>query len=207
MHMLRATKTLHTRKHVQAAFGAPIGGVLFSMEEASSFWTRIVAWRCFVAAILAAFTVSLCSQHGDKGFIMFTNVHTLEVNQMVQQAPLMAAVAALGGLLGAVFNSIRRALWSLRAPKSNKGLRIAEALVVIALCVAVKFTLAHWVGTCVQSPDIWFEKSFEVRFCSCACAAMLLPCQAPLHGNVWKSSVCLGDLHMNTMQQKHLQRF
>ena len=43
---------------LQAAFGAPIGGVLFSMEEACSFWSKSVAWRCFIAAIIAAFTIS-----------------------------------------------------------------------------------------------------------------------------------------------------
>ncbi len=43
---------------ISAAFGAPVGGVLFAMEEACTFWTKKLAWRCFVAAVTATFTMS-----------------------------------------------------------------------------------------------------------------------------------------------------
>ena len=42
----------------QAAFGAPIGGVLFSMEEASTHWSRKVAWRCFLCTTVSVFTLA-----------------------------------------------------------------------------------------------------------------------------------------------------
>lgn len=42
----------------QAAFGAPVGGVLFSMEEACTHWSRKVAWRCFLASAVATFVLA-----------------------------------------------------------------------------------------------------------------------------------------------------
>lgn len=31
---------------------------MFAMEEACSFWSRKVAWRCFLAAVFAVLTIA-----------------------------------------------------------------------------------------------------------------------------------------------------
>ena len=135
------------------------------MEEACSFWGRKVAWRCFVAAILSAFTLTVASRYGDRGVIVFTNVHALDNLDMLRQLPFIVLVAALGGCLGAAFNWLRRLLWPARPSRSRKYLRVAEAVLVVSLSVLAQYSAAHFFGICQDIPSSWQQPPahFKVR--------------------------------------------
>lgn len=137
------------------------------MEEASSFWSRKVAWRCFIAAICAAFVMSFSdlSDTGSgagRGIIVFSNVHVLKNLDWIRQFPFMVVVAALGGFLGAMFNFLRRVLWKIRASRSRKVLRVMEALMTIVYCILIQFIGATYWGSCQPVPEKWPE-DFNVR--------------------------------------------
>lgn len=46
-----------------AAFGAPVGGVLFALEEAASFFDGKLMWRTLTATTTCCFTIALCERY------------------------------------------------------------------------------------------------------------------------------------------------
>ena len=62
-----------------AAFGAPIGGILFALEEAASFFTPSLLWRALLATTTATFTLLVCQSIFDGVWNSdsdFAEVHT-----------------------------------------------------------------------------------------------------------------------------------
>lgn len=56
---------------VSVAFGAPIGGVLFSLEEVSYYFPLKTLWRSFFCALIAAFILRLINPFGNEHSVLF----------------------------------------------------------------------------------------------------------------------------------------
>ncbi|XP_076069932.1 chloride channel protein 3 isoform X2 [Oratosquilla oratoria] len=86
---------------VSVAFGAPIGGVLFSLEEASYYFPLKTLWRSFFAALVAAFVLRSINPFGNEHSVLFY----VEYNKpwiFIELIPFIL-LGVIGGIIGSLF--------------------------------------------------------------------------------------------------------
>lgn len=148
---------------VAAAFGAPIGGVLFSLEEGASFWSTNLTWRCFFCAMATVFflyafnTARHLFGHSDStamfSFGEFFSLQGEQSNYAVWELFLFTVLGGIGGILGAIFNGIASNLFRWRAMHINSGLwRWGEILAISAVTSGVALMLSFFWNKCTPLP-------------------------------------------------------
>ncbi|XP_037545453.1 H(+)/Cl(-) exchange transporter 7 [Nematolebias whitei] len=142
---------------VSAAFGAPVGGVLFSLEEGASFWNQMLTWRIFFASMISTFTLNffLSIYHGkagelsNPGLINFGRFETETMGYNLYEIPLFIAMGAVGGALGALFNVLNYWLTIFRIRYVHRPcLQVIEAMLVAAVTAAVSFIMIYFSNDC-----------------------------------------------------------
>ncbi|KAK3737007.1 hypothetical protein QZH41_018406 [Actinostola sp. cb2023] len=122
---------------VSVAFGAPIGGILFSLEEVSYYFPMKTLWRSFFCAMVAAFTLQYMNPYGTGKLVMFYVEYDTPW-KLFELLPFIL-LGALGGLIGAIF--IKANLWWCRKRKQSSfgKYSIAEVLLVTVITALVAF--------------------------------------------------------------------
>lgn len=140
---------------VSAAFGAPIGGMLFSLEEAASFWNQNLIWRTLVASIISVFTLNivLSAYHGLNDFT-FTGLFNLgkfdtPLKFDYFELPIFMLLGVIGGLLGAAWNSLNTKINAFRKRFIPwKFAKVIEAAVVAMLGVTLACLMIYFINDC-----------------------------------------------------------
>uniref|UniRef100_A0A674MI34 Chloride channel protein n=1 Tax=Takifugu rubripes TaxID=31033 RepID=A0A674MI34_TAKRU len=122
---------------VSVAFGAPIGGVLFSLEEVSYYFPLKTLWRSFFAALVAAFTLRSINPFGNSRLVLFY-VEFHAPWHLVELVPFIF-LGIFGGLWGALFIKANIAWCRIRKTTRLGRYPIVEVLAVTAVTALVAY--------------------------------------------------------------------
>ncbi|OXU19666.1 hypothetical protein TSAR_006094 [Trichomalopsis sarcophagae] len=140
---------------VAAAFGAPIGGVLFAIEEGTSFFNQSLTWRTFLACMISTFTLNvvLSAYHGHPGDLSYPGLLNLgkfdTICYQVYEIPLFMMMGTIGGLLGALWNHINYKIMFFRKKYiQHDWMKVVEALCVAMMSATMGFLMMFYIDDC-----------------------------------------------------------
>eukprot|EP00927_Polykrikos_kofoidii_P067952 TRINITY_DN6337_c0_g1_i5.p1 TRINITY_DN6337_c0_g1~~TRINITY_DN6337_c0_g1_i5.p1 ORF type:complete len:1343 (+),score=253.24 TRINITY_DN6337_c0_g1_i5:425-4030(+) len=133
--------SIGTAMGVSGGFGAPVGGMLFSLEEASSFWPSELTWRTFFGCAIASIFTKVMKSivKGTMGaFIEFPDLHVSY--QPWELFPFMGIAVATGVLSGLWCRLVRAVMLLRKRCITTKGknlqrVRMCEVVVLAAIVV------------------------------------------------------------------------
>ncbi|XP_057459574.1 putative chloride channel-like protein CLC-g isoform X2 [Actinidia eriantha] len=146
---------------VAAAFRAPVGGVLFALEEMASWWRGALLWRAFfttavVAIVLRTFIdfcfTGKCGLFGTGGLIMF-DVTSANISYHLADVPPVFLLGIIGGILGSLYNFILDKVLRIYTLINEKG----AAYKILLACSISIFTSGllfglPWLTSCQACP-------------------------------------------------------
>lgn len=157
---------------VAAAFGSPVGGVLFSLEEGCSFWSQSLTWRVFFCSMSSLFMLNLLTsgilnfkkpgggwgQLASGGMIDFGRFQDEEIHKGVEvnlydiyDLGFFILMGIGGGLLGGFWNYLQTELTKYRMRRKNftKWWQVTEACFFSFLNATIMFWPTYN-GVCVE---------------------------------------------------------
>lgn len=159
---------------VAAAFRAPIGGVLFTLEEGASFWSTSITFRAFFCAMVAMLAVSILVAGRNFGreessstfaFGQFDNLTDGKNNFYTYEIPIFALMGCAGGVLGATFNHINLIVARYRSEnlKNQRWKRMVEVCVYVVAMAVISFILPLMWQECTNIPSDTSEWTSQQR--------------------------------------------
>ncbi|KAK1242575.1 hypothetical protein MKX08_005387 [Trichoderma sp. CBMAI-0020] len=124
---------------VAVAFGAPLGGVLFGLEEVSYFFPAKTLFRTFFACIIAALSLKFLNPYGTHKIVMFEIRYLIDWEYFELGSFIFVGVA--GGAMGALFIKASK-YWA----QSFRRIRVIKAypMLEVFLVAVVTGLLSYW---------------------------------------------------------------
>ena len=156
---------------VSAAFGAPIGGALFSYEisKPNTFWTFSMIWRVFICSSISTFTLSILTSLQIESPFSLSDQATLKFGKLMEEEntlldiPAALVIGAVCGVLGSLFIYVNVSLGVYRKKYINtKTKKILETIFFAFLTSTLFFlvTLSRK-NECIEKPVTYNDTTFR----------------------------------------------
>ncbi|KAM4706226.1 chloride channel protein C-like [Rhinophrynus dorsalis] len=148
---------------IASVFRAPVGGLLFALEEVASFWDIKLAWQTFFCCLMASFTTEVLSSsfggfvyQGYFGFfkaeqrIIFWVKDLLDISVLAFIPTIILGI--IGGVLGALFvflnvriNKVRMKMFNSIQQKCPRQLcKLLETLLLLVATMTVTVYIPYF---------------------------------------------------------------
>lgn len=123
---------------LSVAFGAPIGAVLFSYEEISTYFPRKVLWRAFLCSLFAAMVLKALNPAGTGKLVLFETDYGTSYNPVHYLVFILLGIA--GGIFGGLFCRLNF-IWSkwFRSFSIIKNNPAFEVFLVVLVTVLLQY--------------------------------------------------------------------
>lgn len=123
---------------VAVAFGAPVGGVLFSLEEVSYYFSSKVMFRSFFCATVAAATLRFLDPFGTGKIVLFQVTYDRDWHWI--ELVFFIVLGIFGGVYGALFTKLNM-IWSkrVRAKTWMSSHPLYEVIMITTISVTASF--------------------------------------------------------------------
>jgi chloride channel 3/4/5 len=123
---------------LSVAFGAPIGGVLFSYEEISTYFPRPVMWHAFLCSLFAAMVLKALNPTGTGKLVLFETDYGTSYEPVHYLVFVVLGIA--GGIFGGVFCRVNF-MWSrwFRKYTIIKQYPVFEVFLIVLATALIQF--------------------------------------------------------------------
>lgn len=169
---LRDLVTCGAAAGVCTAFSAPIGGILFALEEGASYWSPSVTWRTFTCSMVALTALmnmnTIGNTFGRVGFDKLFSFGNFQFEQglssfAIYELSIFIAIGAAGGLIGAIFNDVNERIthWRIKRVNISKNRRFLEVMAISSLMSCIMFFSSLAWPTCKPVSTVFVEGASE----------------------------------------------
>ncbi|KAG0230004.1 hypothetical protein BGW41_002824 [Actinomortierella wolfii] len=122
---------------VAVAFGAPIGGVLFSLEEVSYYFPSKTMWRSYFCALISAVVLKLINPYRVGKTVLFQV--TYDSDWHLFEAIPFFFISVFGGAYGAIFSQFHMSYTRFRSKTWIGRHPVQEVMIVTIITCAIQW--------------------------------------------------------------------